>query len=45
VKLSWIARLRDVARFDSPEALKLQLDKDFAAATAALTRWRGQSSH
>jgi riboflavin kinase/FMN adenylyltransferase len=45
VKLSWIAPIRDVVRFDSPEALKLQLDKDFAAATAALTRWRGQSSH
>jgi len=45
VKLSWIARLRDVARFDSPEELKQQLDKDFMAARAALTQWRSQTSH
>jgi riboflavin kinase/FMN adenylyltransferase len=38
VKLSWIARLRDVVRFPTPAALKQQLDKDFAAAHAALTR-------
>jgi riboflavin kinase/FMN adenylyltransferase len=38
VKLSWIARLRDVVRFPTPAALKEQLDKDFAAARAALTR-------
>lgn len=38
VKLSWVARLRDVLRFDTPAALKRQLDKDFAAANAALTR-------
>ena len=37
VKLSWVARLRDVLRFDTPAALKRQLDKDFAAARAALT--------
>jgi riboflavin kinase/FMN adenylyltransferase len=45
VKLSWIARLRDVARFGSPEELKQQLDKDFIAARAALTQWRSQTSH
>jgi riboflavin kinase/FMN adenylyltransferase len=37
VRVSWVARLRDVMRFDSPQALKAQLDKDFAAARAALT--------
>lgn len=37
VKVSWVARLRDVTRFASPQALKQQLDKDFAAARAALT--------
>ncbi|UCF41829.1 MAG: riboflavin biosynthesis protein RibF [Gemmatimonadota bacterium] len=37
LKVSWAARLRDVTRFASPEALKRQLDKDFAAARAALT--------
>lgn len=37
VKLSWVRRLRDVVSFDSPDALKAQLDKDFAAAQAALT--------
>ena len=37
IKVSWVARLRDVMRFPSPEALKQQLDKDFAAARAALT--------
>ncbi|NIN11582.1 MAG: bifunctional riboflavin kinase/FAD synthetase [Gemmatimonadales bacterium] len=36
IKVSWRARLRDVMRFPSSEALKKQLDKDFAAA-AALT--------
>jgi riboflavin kinase/FMN adenylyltransferase len=38
IKLSWIARLRDVQRFESAAALKDQLDKDFAAARAALTQ-------
>lgn len=37
VKVSWISRLRDVRRFRSTDALKRQLDKDFAAARAALT--------
>ncbi|MGD8727487.1 MAG: riboflavin biosynthesis protein RibF, partial [Gemmatimonadales bacterium] len=45
VKLSWIARLRDVVRFDSSAELKRQLDKDFAAARVALTRWRRETSH
>ncbi|MBI4419283.1 MAG: riboflavin biosynthesis protein RibF [Gemmatimonadetes bacterium] len=38
VKVSWVERLRDVLRFSSAEALKAQLDKDFSAARAALTR-------
>lgn len=37
VKVSWVQRLRDVMRFESPAALKAQLDKDFAAARTALT--------
>lgn len=37
VKVSWISRLRDVRRFPTADALKRQLDKDFAAARAALT--------
>jgi riboflavin kinase / FMN adenylyltransferase len=45
VKLSWVSRLRDVQRFDSPEALKRQLDKDFAAAQVALTGVAGSTSH
>lgn len=36
VKVSWTARLRDVARFASAEALKQQLDRDFVAARKAL---------
>jgi riboflavin kinase/FMN adenylyltransferase len=39
VKISWIARLRDVREFRSTDDLKQQLDKDFAAARAALTPW------
>ena len=35
VKLSWAARLRDVMAFPSPDALRAQLDRDFAAARAA----------
>ncbi len=38
VRVSWVARLRDVMRFPSAEALKQQLDKDFSAAHAALTQ-------
>jgi riboflavin kinase/FMN adenylyltransferase len=45
VKVSWIARLRDVARFESTTELKQQLDQDFEAANTALTRWRLQTSH
>lgn len=45
VKLSWITRLRDVMNFTSPEALREQLDKDFAAAQSALTRSESLSSH
>jgi riboflavin kinase/FMN adenylyltransferase len=37
VKLSWVQRLRNIVSFPSAEALKAQLDKDFAAARAALT--------
>lgn len=45
VKVSWVARLRDVQRFPSAEALKRQLDQDVAAATAALTAPRRATSH
>ena len=45
VKLSWVSRLRDIHRFDSPKALKRQLDKDFAAARDALTARGGSTSH
>lgn len=38
VRLSWVQRLRDVARFASPEALRAQLDRDRAAALAALAQ-------
>lgn len=45
VKLWWVARLREVMTFASPEALKLQLDRDFAAARAALTASGAAASH
>lgn len=45
VKLSWLQRLRDVRHFPSPQALKDQLDKDFTAAHAALTRFGVPASH
>ncbi len=45
VKVSWITRLRDVREFPSAEVLKQQLDKDFAAAQAALTGWGSPTSH
>lgn len=38
VKVSWVARLRDVTRFKSPDELTRQLEKDHAAARHALTR-------
>jgi len=36
VRLEWVARLRDVRRFASPDDLARQLERDHAAATAAL---------
>ena len=45
VKLSWVARLRDVRTFSSPSALRRQLDRDLAAARAALTAPSGPTSH
>jgi riboflavin kinase/FMN adenylyltransferase len=45
VKVSWLAKLRDVMTFASPEALKAQLDRDRDAAYAALTGSGGAASH
>jgi riboflavin kinase/FMN adenylyltransferase len=45
VKVSWIERIRDVRTFGSATELKEQLDKDFTAAEAALTRWARPASH
>jgi riboflavin kinase/FMN adenylyltransferase len=45
VAVTWVSRLRDVMRFPSADALKVQLDKDFAAAQAALTRTPHAASH
>lgn len=45
VKVSWVARLRDVMSFPDPTALKAQLDKDMRAAQAALTGFAGAASH
>lgn len=45
VKVSWLERLRAVQSFPSADALKRQLDKDFAAAVAALTRSGLLTSH
>jgi riboflavin kinase/FMN adenylyltransferase len=45
VKVSWIERIRDVRSFGSATELKEQLDKDFTAAEAALTRWARPASH
>lgn len=45
VKVSWAARLRDVRRFDTPEALRAQLEKDFERARAALTERSAMTSH
>jgi len=36
VRVSWVRRLRDVARFPDLGALRAQLDRDRAAAQAAL---------
>jgi riboflavin kinase/FMN adenylyltransferase len=45
VKVCWIERLRDVRAYPSVQELKRQLDKDFAAAQAALTRSGRLGSH
>jgi riboflavin kinase/FMN adenylyltransferase len=45
IKLWWIARLRDVMAFPSPQALKQQLDQDLAAARRALTASVRPASH
>ncbi|MBI3982525.1 MAG: riboflavin biosynthesis protein RibF [Gemmatimonadetes bacterium] len=45
VKVAWVARLRDVMHFPSPDALKRQLDKDFRAARSALTAFGTSTSH
>lgn len=45
VKVSWVARLRDVMSFPDATALKAQLDKDMQAAQAALTGFAGAASH
>jgi riboflavin kinase/FMN adenylyltransferase len=36
LKVQWVARLRDVRRFPSPEALRAQLERDRSSARAAL---------
>ena len=36
LKVQWVARLRDVQRFPSPEALRAQLERDRSSARAAL---------
>jgi len=45
VKVSWIARLRDVQSFSGPDALRAQLDRDFVAAHAALTGYERSASY
>lgn len=45
IKVWWIARLRDVMSFPSAAELKRQLDRDFAAARAALTALDTPASH
>ncbi|HXV85446.1 MAG TPA: bifunctional riboflavin kinase/FAD synthetase [Gemmatimonadales bacterium] len=45
VKVSWVARLRDVMHFPSADALKRQLDRDFQAARSALTASGAPTSH
>lgn len=45
VKLWWVARLRDIVAFRSPEALRAQLDRDLAAARHALTVSDRAASH
>jgi riboflavin kinase/FMN adenylyltransferase len=45
VKVSWVQRLRDVTKFDSPEELVRQLEKDYLAARSALTGPNGFGNH
>ena len=45
VKVSWVAYIRGVRRFASPEQLKAQLDNDLDDAENALTEYRSQASH
>jgi riboflavin kinase/FMN adenylyltransferase len=44
VRIEWVARLRDVKRFDSLDALRRQLEQDKAEALAALTADSGTST-
>jgi len=44
VKITWVARLRDVREFGSAEALRRQLERDAAAARRALAVPRGATS-
>jgi riboflavin kinase/FMN adenylyltransferase len=44
VRIEWVARLRDVRRFDSIDALRRQLEQDKAGAIAALTAASGTST-
>jgi riboflavin kinase/FMN adenylyltransferase len=43
VKVEFVARLRDTMRFESAEALAVQLHADAERARRALTEWRGGS--
>lgn len=45
VKVSWVARLRDVAMFKSPDDLTKQLEKDYVDARRALTGSSGFGSY
>jgi riboflavin kinase/FMN adenylyltransferase len=44
VRIEWVARLRDVKRFASLDALRRQLEQDKADALAALTADSGTST-
>lgn len=44
VRIEWVARLRDVRRFDSLDALRRQLEQDKEGALAALTAASGTST-
>ncbi len=45
VRVSWVQRLRDVQRFESPEKLRQQLQRDSESAQRALTWNAGLSNH